>query len=120
MFKTFSDENKKFNIKIGILIKLARVELKMSREKFGRVMNVSYQQIAKYEKGETCLTPGQIYFISKVLYKDITYFFDNYVDQNHIYNDMFLELMQSFMKIKNIEVKKRINNLVHTIVEILN
>jgi len=61
---------------IGDKLRFRRVFLGISQTKLGQCLNVSFQQIQKYEKGENRIASSSLYKISKLLCVPITYFFD--------------------------------------------
>lgn len=61
---------------IGLLIKKRRKELKISQEKLGEMMGVSYQQIQKYESGANRVSAVMLRNIASALNIDISYFYE--------------------------------------------
>ncbi|MEQ5033514.1 helix-turn-helix transcriptional regulator [Morganella morganii] len=60
----------------GFLIRELRIAKKMSGLELGRILNVSQQQISRYERGETELTLDKINKISSVFDLSIWQFID--------------------------------------------
>jgi transcriptional regulator with XRE-family HTH domain len=52
---------------VGQRIKLIRVERAMSQEQLGAALNVSFQQIQKYEKGANRVSSGRLMEIANTL-----------------------------------------------------
>lgn len=61
---------------IGMLIKKRRKELKISQEKLGEMMGVSYQQIQKYESGANRVSADMLRNIASALNIDVSYFYE--------------------------------------------
>lgn len=59
---------------IGNRIKLRRNYLKMSQDKLGRAVGLTFQQIQKYEKGFNRISVGRLWEISRILNVPIAYF----------------------------------------------
>jgi transcriptional regulator with XRE-family HTH domain len=62
---------------IGERIKARRLELHMSQEELGRSMDISFQQIQKYEKGTNRVSAGRLMQISNVLKTSTHYFMED-------------------------------------------
>lgn len=63
---------------IGARIKERRMELRMSQEDLAELLNVSYQQVQRYENGTSKLNVEKLQVISEALAVPITYFFESY------------------------------------------
>ena len=61
---------------VGNRIKLRRSFLRISQEKLGDHLGVSFQQIQKYEKGANRIGAGQLFQISRLLKVEPSYFFE--------------------------------------------
>lgn len=62
--------------KVGQKIREARSLLNMSQEKLAEEMNLTFQQIQKYEKGINRVSASRIYQLAQILEKPVSYFFD--------------------------------------------
>ncbi len=49
----------------------------MSQSKLGEALNLTFQQVQKYEKGTSRIGASRLYQLSKVLDVPISYFFDD-------------------------------------------
>jgi transcriptional regulator with XRE-family HTH domain len=93
------------DILIGKRIKMARMSLGISMNLLADSINVTHQQMSKYEKGINRITCGRLSTIAKALGKEPGYFFS----QNPQLPDEIVDgtdtiasgLMASFLKIKN-------------------
>gem|GEM_PF-6618892 len=71
--------NAGFNNKVlGTRIKQRRLELNLTQTKLGNALNVSFQQIQKYEKGTNGISAVRILHLSNYLEKPVHYFFEGY------------------------------------------
>ncbi|MFV0279644.1 MAG: helix-turn-helix domain-containing protein [Rhodoblastus sp.] len=61
---------------VGNRIRLRRSFLRISQEKLGEGLGVSFQQIQKYEKGANRIGAGQLFHIAKVLNVEPGYFYE--------------------------------------------
>ena len=67
-----------FNLHIGKKIKFRRLELGLTQTKVGKVLNYSFQQIQKYEKGTTAVSSLGLLRLANFLKVPITYFYEGY------------------------------------------
>ncbi|MBU1209079.1 MAG: helix-turn-helix domain-containing protein [Proteobacteria bacterium] len=58
-------------------MKLRRKELRISQEKLGHMVDVSYQQVQKYEKGTNQLNSEMLQKIAQALEVPLSFFFEN-------------------------------------------
>lgn len=74
--------NSSIDIHIGRQIRQLRKTRKISQASLGQAINVSFQQIQKYEKGINKISAGKLFEIASVLDTEINYFFDGFIPQN--------------------------------------
>ena len=67
-----------FNLHIGKKIKFRRLELGLTQTKVGKVLNYSFQQIQKYEKGTNAVSSLGLLRLANFLKVPITYFYEGY------------------------------------------
>ncbi len=61
---------------IGQKIREARSKKGFTQEKLGEHLELTFQQIQKYEKGANRVSASRLYLISKFLNQPLTYFFN--------------------------------------------
>ena len=61
---------------VGNRIRLRRSFLRISQEKLGEQLGVSFQQVQKYEKGSNRIGAGQLFYIARQLKVDPGYFYE--------------------------------------------
>jgi len=61
---------------IGILIRTARKEKRLSQEGLGKLVGLTFQQIQKYERGVNRVSASRLVDISTSLGKPLEYFFN--------------------------------------------
>ena len=59
---------------IGSRIEHARIMLRMSRKELAKAINVSQQQLYKYEKNKNRISVGRLNLIANRFKKDLNYF----------------------------------------------
>lgn len=66
---------------IGSRIKKRRTELRLSQEKLAEALDVTYQQVQRYENGSNLLNTDKLQSIAEFLDVPVSYFFDESVDK---------------------------------------
>lgn len=106
---------------IGAKIQELRLAHGMSRQDLGEKIEVTHQQLQKYEIGTNRVSAGRLALIAKYLNTSVSTFYEgldstlNVVDSDINPNPsqrMCIEVSRNFMKIKNPEHKDAINSLV--------
>ena len=69
-----------FNKHLGSKLKLRRLALGLTQTKVAKAINVTFQQIQKYEKGTNGVSSNRLMQLSNYLKVPITYFFEDYKD----------------------------------------
>tara|TARA_Y100001970_G_scaffold215338_1_gene263414 strand:- start:570 stop:944 length:375 start_codon:yes stop_codon:yes gene_type:complete len=119
-----------FNIHLGRKLRMRRLSLGLTQTKVANAINVTFQQIQKYEKGTNGVSSSRLIQLSSFLKVPITYFFEDFIDnanansgvqdttQNQDLNYSFL--MKTFSKLdenqktKIIQILKNTSNLKET------
>ncbi len=114
-------------------LKMRRVMLGMSQQDIGKAVDVSIQQVQKYEKATNRISSGKLFTIAKFLKVPITYFYEH-SDESSIITNVFAEddvkyeaedanavtekeivnLIKAFSEIKSLQSRKKITELVKT------
>ena len=69
-----------FNKHLGNKLKLRRLALGLTQTKVAKAINVTFQQIQKYEKGTNGVSSIRLLQLSNYLKVPINYFFEDYSD----------------------------------------
>ena len=69
-----------FNKHLGAKLRMRRLALGLTQTKVAQAINVTFQQIQKYEKGTNGISSLRIMQLSNFLKVPIVYFFDDYPD----------------------------------------
>jgi transcriptional regulator with XRE-family HTH domain len=121
---------------VGSRIKMRRMMMRMSQEKLGDALGITFQQVQKYEKGTNRVGASRLQHMSEVLQVPVGFFFEGLMeersaDQADISGDVFpiqdinqffatrdgLDLARAFMKIDNIQLRRRIVALVEDLAD---
>ena len=115
---------KRIDAHVGERIRLRRTELGLTQEQLAAALDVSYQQIQKYETGANRVSAGRILEIARKLGVDVGYFFEGVSDDDPALplehggrQRSAIELVRKFGQIKDPEVRAAIAGLVKTIVD---
>ena len=69
-----------FNNHLGRKLKMKRLSLGLTQTKVAEAINVTFQQIQKYEKGTNGVSSARLMQISQFLKVPITYFYEEFKD----------------------------------------
>ncbi len=114
---------------VGSRVKMRRMMLGMSQEKLGDALDLTFQQVQKYEKGTNRMGSSRLQQIANILQVPVTFFFEGNPGQTKIdgkapspaYVTDFLStsdglaLTKAFMQIKDAKLRRSIVNLVEDI-----
>jgi len=69
--------NNAIDMHVGKRVRLRRTLLGMSQEQLGAELNITFQQVQKYERGANRISASRLWDISQILDVPISYFFDD-------------------------------------------
>lgn len=131
--------NNAIDMHVGKRVRLRRTLLGMSQEQLGTELNITFQQVQKYERGANRISASRLWDIGQILDVPISYFFDDMsqdtmkssprrigcggevVNQNgdQLRDPMprreTLELVRTYYTIEKPIVRKRISEMVKSI-----
>ena len=67
-----------FNIHLGKKLRMRRLSLGLTQTKVAQAINVTFQQIQKYEKGTNGVSSNRLMQLAQFLKVPIIYFFEDY------------------------------------------
>ena len=73
-----------FNTHLGKKLRMRRLSLGLTQTKVAQAINVTFQQIQKYEKGTNGVSSNRLMQLSQFLKVPIIYFFEDYKDFKNI------------------------------------
>lgn len=68
------------DVHVGGRVRLRRMLIGMSQEKLGDALNLTFQQVQKYEKGANRIGAGRLFRIAQLLGVSVQFFFDDAPD----------------------------------------
>ena len=112
-------ELKEINKNIGKRIRFCRLNKGMTISKLAKVLNVSTQQVQKYETGKNKISTDKLIVVAKTLNKDMSYFYRDLDISEDVPKSkrerLCLQVAQNFAKIENEEYQVAINEIVKTL-----
>jgi transcriptional regulator with XRE-family HTH domain len=119
---------------VGSRVRMQRLLMKMSQEKLGDALGLTFQQIQKYEKGLNRIGASRLQQISKTLNVPPSFFFEGapslasegngFAEEsssqyvvNFLSTAEGLHLNRAFARIKDPKIRKRVLDLVTTLAE---
>ena len=69
-----------FNKHLGSMLRMRRLALGLTQTKVAQAINVTFQQIQKYEKGTNGVSSNRLMQLAQFLKVPIIYFFEDYRD----------------------------------------
>jgi transcriptional regulator with XRE-family HTH domain len=117
---------------VGSRVRMRRMMLDMSQTTLGDALGITFQQVQKYEKGTNRISASRLQSVCHVLQVPVTFFFDGapqtgvmpasserQPSPNRLTDFMAtrdgLSLAKAFMRISDVQLRRRIVNLVEEI-----
>jgi len=115
---------KRIDAHVGERIRLRRTEAGLTQEQLAAALGISYQQVQKYETGANRVSAGRMLEIAHKLGIDVGDLFKGLQDgsagpplEHGGHQRAAIELVRTFSRIKDPEVRAAISGLVKTIVD---
>jgi len=120
------------DLHVGARIRMRRKVLGVSQEKLADELHLTFQQVQKYERGANRVSASKLYEIARALSSPVAYFFEGLSDpvgasggderpdvsmHDFLMTPEGLELASAFPKIKRSRVRRRLLELVRSMVE---
>ncbi|MDC1212603.1 helix-turn-helix domain-containing protein [Pelagibacteraceae bacterium] len=88
-----------FNVHLGKKLRMRRLSLGLTQTKVAQAINVTFQQIQKYEKGTNGVSSNRLMQLSQFLKVPIIYFFEDYKEFKdvNLSEEMSEDLNYSFL-----------------------
>ena len=89
-----------YNKHLGSMLKMRRLALGLTQTKVAKAINVTFQQIQKYEKGVNGVSSIRLLQLSNYLKVPISYFFESYAEYTSNVNrttDSFMSVNYNFL-----------------------
>lgn len=79
---------------VGLQVRAARRELKLTQDGLGKLLNITFQQVQKYERGVNRISSGKLFEIARVLKRPLEYFYpdqDGEIDEDDARTEALLK-----------------------------
>ncbi len=137
IYETTGRKPNPVDVHVGSRVRYRRMIIGMSQEKLGEKMNLTFQQIQKYEKGTNRIGASRLFHLSRILEVPVGYFFEDAFansaqahpahglhepEQENFLLDFLnsregLDLNRAFAKIHDPKVRRRVIDLVRALSE---
>src|SRR5271165_1081870 len=137
LYETQGRKPNPVDVHVGSRVRYRRMIIGMSQEKLGERMNLTFQQIQKYEKGTNRIGASRLFQLSRILEVPVGYFFEDAFanaapthamhglhepEQEGYLLDFLnsregLDLNKAFAKIQDPKVRRRVIDLVRALSE---
>jgi transcriptional regulator with XRE-family HTH domain len=116
---------------VGKRVRMRRMMLGMSQEMLGDALDLTFQQVQKYEKGTNRISASRLQHMSQILQVPVTFFFEGapharvhhhdapsleYIS-DYLATSDGLNLTKAFMQIPDAKLRRAIVNLVEQIAD---
>jgi len=101
------------DVHVGERVRARRLLAGLSQEAFAKKLNITFQQVQKYEKGTNRISASRLYKIATILSVPIDYFFED-IGETTLPEAMRregLELVRAFNKVEEPRTRKQILSL---------
>lgn len=105
--------------RVGERIRRRRILLGFTQDQLGEALNISYQQVQKYETGANRVSAGRLHQIAETLQTNISWFFDATREDKDDYaaasSRHVIDLVRNFSRIEDEHVRIAILSLVRSL-----
>lgn len=110
---------------IGRRIRIRRLALGMSQSTLGDALDITFQQIQKYEKGTNRVSSGRLQHIAKILDVPVTFFFNDLGGSGGKEISVLLEtayslrMLKALSRIHDRRIRRGAVNLIEAIADVV-
>ena len=72
--------NNAVDVHVGKRVRLRRTLMGMSQEQLGASLNITFQQVQKYERGTNRISASRLYELGRILDVQVSYFYEGMTD----------------------------------------
>ena len=113
---------KRADARVGERIRERRTELGLTQEDLARKLNISYQQLQKYETGANRVSAGRLFEVAGILKTDVLFFYEGLESEAAAEpmehggkNRLAIELVRNFANLDDPELRSAISGLVKSL-----
>ncbi|ESQ75697.1 helix-turn-helix domain-containing protein [Asticcacaulis sp. AC402] len=121
------------DLHVGARVRMRRKFLGMSQEGLAEVIDLTFQQVQKYERGSNRISASKLYEIARALKAPVAYFFEGYGESEAVEgfseseSEQFvhgflmttegIELAEAFPRIRSAKLRRKVLELVRVLGE---
>ena len=120
------------DVHVGGLVRMRRKFLGISQDRLAEAINLTFQQVQKYERGTNRISASKLYEIAKALKTPVSYFFEGYESNNaeelassaseQFARDFLItaegiDLAQAYPRIRSSKLRRKVLELVRALSE---
>ena len=113
---------KRVDAYVGERIRERRTVLGLTQEHLASALDISYQQVQKYETGANRVSAGRLYEVARKLDVDVSYFFEGLDEDSDVNplehggrNRSTIELVRNFSDIGDPAIRSAVSGLVKSL-----
>lgn len=109
-----------FDLHVGSRVRLRRRHMGMSQDTLAKAVNITFQQVQKYERGATRISASRLYDMARVLGVTVGYLCDGFEDSgdgSFMATEEGAELASVFMRVRSQNQRQRIVELVRILAD---
>ncbi|MCF6196906.1 MAG: helix-turn-helix domain-containing protein [Emcibacter sp.] len=120
------------DIHVGARLRLRRTLLGLTQDQLGKALNLTFQQVQKYERGANRIGSSRLYKLSQILDVPVSFFFDEMPDDmsqpsagivnnkkrediDHFSRRETLVLVKNYYNIEDMNVRKKLYYFIKTL-----
>jgi len=109
---------------VGERIRARRTTMGLTQENLAQTLNISYQQVQKYETGANRVSAGRLYEIARRLDVEVGYFFDGLEPtaerqplEHGGRNRSTIDLVRNFGEIEDLQIRSAVSGLIKSLAQ---
>jgi len=109
-----------FDLHVGARVRLRRRQLGMSQDTLARAVDITFQQVQKYERGATRISASRLYDMARVLGVTVGYLcqgFEGEGEEGFMTTAEGAELASVFVRVRSPSQRQRIVELVRILAD---
>lgn len=115
MINKVAENKDSFDRELGFKLKTIRQMHRMTQQRLGELLGITFQQVQKYENGLNRIAPEKINLCAQIFDVPVGYFFGR-SDENHIhFNRKVMTIATAIASLPGEDLAKRVYQLVQSI-----
>lgn len=105
---------------VGRRLRDRRRTLDLSQQDIANILNISYQQVQKYESGQNRISAGRLYLLAHIMKTEVSHFYEGLPDGDSILSGRITDMdliIPDLEALPNANVRDALSDLVRAIKE---